>query len=224
MKRKHGLLRIVFICYLLAPISCADNRSVCSDSCCGETFEDEFTKVDALTLTSGSLQFEQRYGYNVVDFIKAFSSNWEAAALSIEVTEIAYLARLNNRKESTFNFSFINRAVACSPPEPEPTQQLDSIIITSNKDLVVGDSTYESGTDISAHFSVISKYSSGENQSIDDFVIKQNDRLDYFGTYWSSLILKLNKYIMMPEQTLTVRVVFDDQSAFTLTTDKFKIE
>jgi len=134
------------------------------------------------------------------------------------------LVEVSSTKKSNFYFSLINNAITCSPPEPVPTQKIESLIITSNQGLIVDDSTFESGTDLSDFYSVVSRYTNEENQTIEEFITKQNNNPYFFGTYRSSFIIKLNRHIMMPEQRIAIKIKFDDLSTFELTTNDFIIE
>ncbi|KXX69796.1 hypothetical protein [Flammeovirga sp. SJP92] len=224
MKAKLGLFRIGILLYLLLPISCSEKTVECSDSCCGDSgLEQEYTTIDSLSIIAGSIETTQKNGYETIEFTKTLSSDWETAAINIEVAELLYFSQ-RNLKPSEFQFSFISSAYACSPVEPKPTQKIESFVITSDIDLTIGEETYASGTDLSKHFIAMSKFVSQDPMSIEGFIAEQNDEVYFFGTFGSSIWLQLNKYIKMPQQTLTIQITFDDQSTFELITKDFSIQ
>ncbi|UXX77896.1 hypothetical protein N7E81_11005 [Reichenbachiella carrageenanivorans] len=220
----QSYFKILLCIYLVVPFSCEDSKYNCSDSCCGETFEQEYTEIDSLTLTVGSIEIFQGNGYQRNDFSTNKSTSFNDAAINIEIYELTWLAKLYESHQSNFNFSLINQAYACSPPEPEPTQNLTSITISSNQPITVGDITYESGDNLSDFFSIVNRYSDEEDSTIENFIIQQNESPYLFGAYGTSMTFRLNTDINIPNQTITIQVSFDDNSKFSLKTDEFVVE
>jgi len=62
MNKKLRILRVVLLLYLVAPLSCTENRFNCTDSSCGETFEQEFTEIDSLIVARDELRFFKAMG------------------------------------------------------------------------------------------------------------------------------------------------------------------
>ena len=217
-------IRIALICFLLTPFSCSDLRFGCTDSCCGETFEQAFTAIESLTITTGSIEIDPEDRFERWNFTNTLSSNWETAALRVNVEDLTFLAQSIQQENRNFNFSLMSSAFACDPPEPEPTQPLSAILITSDRDLMINETAYGSGADLSEFFSVVGRLVTDGNQSIAEFIIAQNENLYLLGSIESGLILQLNQHIAMPAQTLAIRFEFEDQSVFELTTRDFTIE
>ncbi len=224
--RSSHIIKIILFLYFLVPISCLDEK--CEDSCCGAPSELEYTKIDSLTLAVGSIDMYQGNGYDIVDFSSDKSTSYLDAAIFIEVFDIQFAADHGDGVNSTGSFSLLNQAYACSPPEPIPTQLFESITIVSDRPVVVNDTTFESGVDLSHLFYFPARYSDRENQSVDDYIEEQNQMIQYpqggFGYYKSNMLLQLNTNVVLPQQTLTFRIEFEDGAEFVLSTDEFVIE
>ncbi|MTI29428.1 hypothetical protein [Xanthovirga aplysinae] len=214
------ILKCILFFYLMVPIGCGQENLRCSDSCCGETFEQEFTKIESLTVDVGKIKVDKNSSNEQNNFVYSKSDDFKFAAIKIAVIELENLSFSHMNK---FNFSFIQSAYACSPPEPEPDQKLTSIRITSDKTIFRDSKTFNSGQDLSELFEVV-EISNEFNRPIEDFIIDQNEHTFLFGSYESSLILKLNQQIHIPQNELSIEINFDDNSQYVLTTNNFKIK
>ncbi len=69
----------------------------------------------------------------------------------------------------TLSFGLISTAYACSPPIPESEEQIDSIIITTNKDF---NANYSQGSDLSEIFDIVGY---DEANNLNDNLVDLND-------------------------------------------------
>ena len=81
-------------------------------------------------------------------FSSSSSSSFDVAAIQIMITDMEY----SEIAEDIGGFSFLNSAHACSPPEPEPTQAIESIQITSAVPVYPNQLVFGEGEDISNLF------------------------------------------------------------------------
>ena len=84
------------------------------------------------------------------------------------------------------NFGLISTAYACTPPIPASEEQIDSIIITANKDF---NSDYPQGTDLSEIFDIV-VYDEANNFNNVRFDLNEYIGMDPVVPYQSYLILK----------------------------------
>lgn len=86
----------------------------------------------------------------------------------------------------TLSFGLISTAYACSPAIPESEEQIDSIIITTNKDF---NSNYSQGSDLSEIFDIVGY---DEANNLNDNLVDLNEfiRMDPVVPYEFYLLLK----------------------------------
>lgn len=202
-KRISQYLKLVFFAYLIVPFSC---KKSCSDSCCGEKFEQRYTKIASLSLNTGSIDSNRKFQF-------VSSNSYANAALQLTINEVEYVYN-----KSKFNLSFMNSAYACDLPSTSPTQKISSIKIYSNQKIYNDNDVYEPGDDLSSLFVIVGIKN---NKTIEEII--ENSLLYHFGQPSDYLLLKLIHQVTIPENELTIEVSLDDEASFALSTDQFVI-
>ncbi len=216
------LLGILLGIYLMIPISCSESFR-CSDSCCDdEGFKQQYSRIDSMSIYAGKIGLVEFGSTEREHFIEEPSRNFEEAALRIRTDRVEYISRAT--LEENFSLSLLNGAYACSPPPPKTTQDLRSIEIFSDSSISSNDITYQAGEDLSNLFNVRIGYFDPEHISVEEFIDRQRDNRVDFGEGISDTILRLNKAVHFPKNTLTVKIVLDDDTEFVLSTDQFQVD
>lgn len=155
---KRNLVLIVVIAVTNIPISCIE------DDCGG--FTPLEARISELTPFVGS--------YSSSGFSTANTTEYERAAINITINNMEYSEISHVFKRP---FSLTNSAYACSPPDPEPTQTINSIIITSESTVYSGGQEYKSGDNLIDIFKVTGFSYSDEETTVDQFIERQIDDL-----------------------------------------------
>jgi hypothetical protein len=201
-------LRFLICAVFILPISCNKH---CNDSCCGETFEQQYTKIKDMGILVGHFS-KTRYEYN---FSEQEISNPDSAAIFI-YSSFSHLAQ---NKKSSFNL-FAN-AYACSPLDPSPTQVLAGLVISSDSVRTFNNTSLQPGNNIAHLFNFYT--TRDQFESVDALLQFQNGQPFFFGSYINFIAFKFKDVDQMKQQTLTFKFNFDDGSVFSLTTDDFVI-
>ena len=216
----NWLIKLILCCYLIVPFSCEKFEFNCSHSCCGESFDQEYSIIDSMSITTGKIISYKDNGYNRDVFEQSSSNSYATAALRIDIVGVK---QLSFEYKPKFNFSLMSTAYACSPPEANPTQRISSIRISSDKTINDNGTSYKPGEDLSVFFEIVPEYDNTENMTFEEFINKQQGEPSLFGSYSSGLTLKLNKQLTVPENILTITMNFDDDSEFILSTEEFSV-
>lgn len=100
---------------------------------------------------------------------KPTDSTFQKTVISLAVSQIN-VDTIRDKKTS-YHFSLIPTAFASvGPPKPEPTQKVENIIITSDKDIFTGQKTYKKGTNLKELFQVY--HWDVEKGTVDNFIAK----------------------------------------------------
>lgn len=146
------------------------------------------------------------------------STSATEAAIGLSILDLDYRAISMQKVPS---FSMVNTAQACSPPEPQPSQQISSISITSAGAISLGGTNYPSGEELASLFLVASRNAS----TIADFIAQQNADLHAFGRLGDLAVFQLaTSPDAAIDQTFTITLHFDDQASFSLTTDALQVD
>lgn len=151
--------------------------------------------------------FDQRF-YEVLDMkLKNFKKDDSSSNIPNDFSPLADSSALSHNKfrlaitlsveyftDNSFHFNnpFIQSALACSPPEPEASEKISKIEITSNRDLIDSDGNIISaGTSLNEFLEV-----EWEHKTLEELVNSGNYRPSHkFGTSAEDIIseiLKLN--------------------------------
>ena len=214
--RKGLIANIGLISLILLSYSCID------DEC---SFDKIHSEIDSLTLTLGKIEIENGENFERIYFSTTNSSKWDSACIGISINQLREFSILHKAVKPSISLPIINNAYACSPPEPEPSQNITSITITSDKKLEAGNVSFQPGQDVSSLFLLAQgDYSIGKFMSIEDYILEQNNNPSIFGTYYSLMVFRLKQKIELSDQRLNFRIAFDDQTIFVLSTDDFIIQ
>ncbi len=211
-KIKFQIIKIVIVIYLLVPFSCSIGEE---QSCSGGGWTEE-TKVESIGLLVGSITRDQQFSW------EQFTS-YQNSVLSIHVLELEFLATQWARPFSNSQF-LISTAVASPGPIYVPTQTIESIQIYSDKQISTSLSDYEPGEDISNLFSIIPSNIDEEKKSFINFLAEQKAGENVFGDHEHTIYLSLNEDTKIKDQSITVSIIFDDESIVTASTSDFIIE
>mgnify|MGYP003634892761 CR=1 FL=1 len=197
MKRFLVLLSLVVLTNI--PFSCVDD--------CGPSNPME-SKITELYVLVGSLTSS--------GFITTKSTDFELAAIQIRIADLdytevmAFIARPR--------FSFINAAIACSPRLPEPTQAIESMVITSESTVYAQGNEFLPGEQLNELFKI------NGNLTIAEYITKQKSNIELFGNIGSSINLQL---LEQPDstinQTFTFDIKFSDLSEMVVISEVFEV-
>lgn len=197
-KRTLTLLIIVVVTHI--PIACVTDP------------EKLGTRITEVIAQVGS------FDLSAFDFF--INKDYEQAAIRISVTEVDYFEISQSRRNS---FSLVNVARAREPAPPEPTQSIQSLIITSDLPIYTGSNTYNSGDDLASLFKVTGQFLN--EGTIDQFIERQNDDPWLFGEVGSQIIFQL---LDQPDsainQTLTFTFDFSDGEVIAVESPNFEVE
>lgn len=171
MKRITTLLAIFLITHV--PFGCADD--------CG-SFTPMEARISDLGATVGS--------FSSNEFSTSTNEDFSLAAIQVTIEEMDYSAVAGTLKR---NLSLIGAVYACIPPEPEPTQAIVSIEITSTSSVFLGNQEYPAGENLVDFFS-ISKYANvSSDTTIDEFIQLQKNDLWLFGYQGDHIVFQLSE-------------------------------
>ena len=197
MKRFLVLLSLVILTNI--PFSCVDD--------CGP-FNPLESKITELYVLVGSLTSS--------GFITTKSTDFELAAIQIGIADLDYTEVMASIARP--RFSFINAAIACSPRLPEPTQAIESMVITSESTVYAQGHEFLPGEQLNELFKI------NGNQTIAEYITKQKNDIGLFGNIGSTINFQL---LEQPDstinQTFTFDIQFSDLSEMVIRTDVFEV-
>lgn len=197
MKRLLVLLSLVVLTNI--PFSCVDD--------CGP-FSPMESKITELYVLVGSL--------TSTGFIETKSTDFDLAAIQIGIADLDYTEVMASIAQP--RFSFINTAMACSPRLPEPTQAIESIVITSESTVYAQGNEFLPGEQLNELFKI------NGNLRIAEYTKKQNSDIELFGNIGSSINFQLSG---QPDstinQTFTFDIKFSDLSEMIIKTEVFEV-
>lgn len=202
---KRNLILTVVIAVTNIPISCIE------DDCGG--FTPLEARISELTPFVGT--------YTSSGFSTANTTEYERAAINITISNMEYSEISHVFKRP---FSLINSAYACSPPEPEPTQTINSIIITSESNVYSGGQEYKSGDNLIDLFKVTGFSYSDEETTVDQFIERQIDDLWIFGYAGANAVFQLlNQPDSSVNQKFSFQFEFSDLELIEVETSPFEV-
>lgn len=186
---KYNLIKISLLLLLILPFSCEFFDDDCGD------FGTYYSTIDSMSI-------------RIVDnFITPDSIQ---KRIFIEVINENY-SNLNN-DHFRFEISTANKAFACSPPEPTPSQRLESLNITCTDTIRIEDRVFVPNESLNSHF-----YVDGfEKVSIKKYLETPNNRLLQNS---NPLVLGVFDNFEFNSE-LTFTLIFDDQAEFILKTNE----
>lgn len=203
MRNLLHLLAILFITSL--PISCCH-----LDSCgCGD-FEKQISIITKVSSTIGSFTDRQ--------FIPIKSTRVDTAAINVHITDVGF--ETIALREKTWQFSLVQKALACDLVEPEPSQFLTEILITSAKNVYTQDITWEAGEHLNDLFMVADR----NEESLTAFTLAQQDTVQLFGYIGNEFTLQLKEQPDSAiQQTFFLHFGFDNGDSLQIETDTLHI-
>ena len=170
------------------PISCIQDD--CGGGGGGET------KITELSAMVGE--------FSSSEFSSLKSTDFRLATILIAISDVEYAEIIETVGNTSF--SFINTAYACSPARPEPSQEIESIMITSSLPIYSQKREFSIGESLNELFKATRyTYSDGES-SISEFIERQKDNLDIFGDAGASIVFQLRE---KPDSLITQNLTFD---------------
>jgi hypothetical protein len=136
------------------------------------------------------------------------STDFSEAAIEVMITNIDYSEI--SEIDKTVNFSFLNVAYACSPPEPN-AQAIESIVLTSEAPLFAKDRIFEAGESLNELFQITNYSSIQETLSIADFIELQQEYLYSFAYLGESIIFQLKE---KPGSVISQTILIDFEFSF----------
>jgi hypothetical protein len=157
--------------------------------------------------SGGPSQFKVS-GYDIDSYAgssKITSANFELRVMDFTMIlkpVIEYLAKVGLPFQAAY---------ACSPADPESTQIIESLIITSDYDLELSDKVIPAGTSLNSVFLISDEFNS--DKAIESFLSMHRDTSLFEYTF--RLSVPINK-----EQThsFSIEIALDDNSKFLFTT------
>lgn len=126
---KRNLIKISLLLFLILPFSC----DLFTDECGG--FKTTYTTIDSL-----SIRIEET---NI-------TADSVQKKIYIQVENEIYT--IQNSDQFRLGFSTASNAFACSPPDPIPTQKLESLNITSSDTIQIGNKVFAPNESINELF------------------------------------------------------------------------
>lgn len=149
-------------------------------------------------------------------FIETKSTDFDLATIQIGIADLDYTEVMASIAQP--GFSFINTAIACSPRLPEPTQAIESIVITSESTVYAQGNEFLPGEQLNELFKI------NGNLRIAEYTKKQNSDIELFGNIGSSINFQL---LRQPDstinQTFTFDIKFSDLSEMIIKTEVFEV-
>ena len=149
-------------------------------------------------------------------FIETKSTDFELAAIQIGIADLDYTEVMASIARP--RFSFINAAIACSPPLPEPTQAIESMVITSELTVYAQGNEFLPGEQLNELFKI------NGNLTVAEYITKQKSDIELFGNIGSSINLQL---LEQPDstinQTFTFDIKFSDLSEMVVISEVFEV-
>lgn len=203
MKRKIVLILVLALTNI--PISCIE------ENCSG------FTRLEAtITELSSSVGTLTSSGFS-----NSTSNDFNVAAIQITITDMNYseISELNKNR-----FSIVNSAYACSPPQPEPTQAIKSIIVTSETSVFSQGKEYLEGENLIELFKITGYFYSKDEITVNEFIERQNSDLLIFGYAGANVIFQLtDQPNSVINQTFTFLFEFSDSEKISIQTSTFEV-
>ncbi|MEQ8547140.1 MAG: hypothetical protein RIC03_04485 [Cyclobacteriaceae bacterium] len=205
MKRKFVLILVLGLTHV--PISCIEDE-------CGEFTPSEAT-ITELSSSVGT--------FTSSGFSSLISNDYDVAAVQITITDMEYstLSELNSNR-----FSFVNSAYACSPPEPVPTQGIQSINITSEASVFSQGKEYLKGESLTELFKITGygySYSNNE-KTVNEFIEAQTSDLWIFGYAGANVVFQLtDQPDSVINEKLTFVFEFTDSEKISVQTSNFEV-
>jgi hypothetical protein len=154
------------------------------------------------------------------DFSTVKSTDFNTVAIEVMISNMDYseMAAIEKR----INFSFV--AFACSPPEPQPTQTIESIELFSNESIFTNDGKFEAGESLNELFNV-TKYSVNiETISIAEYIEVQQEYLEHFAYFGDNIVFQLKeKPDSIINQTIFIEFEFSNEESISVETDLFEV-
>jgi len=202
---KRTLRILVIIAIINLPLSCIE------DDCGG--FTPLEARISELTSTVGA--------YEASGFSNSAATGFNRAAINILINNMEYSEISRSNKGI---YSIMNSAYACSPPEPEPTQAINSIKITSESNFYSGSQEYLSGENLVDLFKVTGFSYSINETTVNEFIQQQNDDLWIFGYAGANAVFQLlNKPDSSVNQKLKFKFEFSDLESIEVETTAFVV-
>jgi hypothetical protein len=186
------LYRFIIILYLLIHTTSCKQTEVEYD--CGEVD----TAITAINHEIGSYVFD--------DFISTQSTNYEEAAIELEVENFTITSTTE-----TSCFSFI------SVP-----QVIDSISISSTSSVSIANVVYNSGDELNALFKI---HSRGQTfDTVLEFIEEHKENPTIFSVQSDRIVLQLlSKPTAEINQEITIVISFDDLTSYTIEVPSFQV-
>jgi hypothetical protein len=204
---KRFLIILSLLLFSNIPLSCIEEN-------CGN-FTPLEARIKELSSSVGTFYSDVFSDVNSTDFHQAAI---QIRIINMEYSEIT--AAISKPK-----FSFINAAYACSPPDPEPTQTIDSISITSESPVYSQKRVFSTGESLNELFTITEIYYSKAPASIAEFIENQKSDLWLFGYTGASIVLQLkDKPDSTINQTFTIDFKFSDAKAINIKSQALEVD
>lgn len=154
-------------------------------------------------------------------FTPANSQGYTTAAIQVLIESMDY------QEVSHLNpvFNFTHAAYACSPIEPQPTQAIERIIITSSASVFFNEIEYPAGVDLTEFFKVSSYDYRDEERTISEFIEIQKMDMWFFGYEGANVIFQLvDQPTLSINQPFSFRFEFSDAAVIEVETDDFVVD
>lgn len=173
------------------------------------------TRITDLSASVGNLDVSS-------DFSTVKSTDYREAAIEVMIMNVDYSE--TSTIEENINFSFLSKAYACSPPEPQPTQAITSIELSSPTPIFSNNQKFEAGESLNELFNV-TKYSyNKETISIAAYIKQQQEDLDHFAYFGDYIIFQLKeKPDSIINQAIVIEIEFSDDELIIVESDDFEV-
>ena len=122
------------------------------------------------------------------------------------------------------DFLFINSAYACSIPEPEPTQTIESTIVTAETSVFSQGKEYLPGESLIELFKVAGYNYSNDEITVDQFIERQKSDFSIFGYVGEYIVFQLQgQPDISINQPLTFELNFSDSEKINIQTPTFEV-
>jgi len=203
MKKITAFIAVILMTNL--PISCDQRTNDCGP------FPKMVSIIKELDIVVGKYDSN---GFTEIESNKYNESAIRIEGANIETTEVAGI-------QNPFHFSMINQAYACSPIDPEPTQTISSLNISSESSVFIDGKEVEAGSSLNEYFKVL--YYGG--RTVEEFLSFEINAYDSFGHLGSSFYLMLNQQPDQPiNQKMQIKLNLSDDVVFDLETEDFKVD
>ena len=156
------------------------------------------------------------------NFSTVKSTDFIEAAIELMITNLDYTEI--SAIDGTVNFSFLNAAYACSPPDPKP-QAIESIVLTSDAPIFAKDRKFEAGESLNELFQITNYSSHQETLSIADFIELQQDYLYTFAYLGDVIVFQLKeKPDSVINQTILIEFEFSYGEGIRVESGDFEVD